>query len=254
MNDFDPRERRRILQQQVEARVGQQLCALGWASVDGLFQAFAREQRLATLPHAPAAHVRAALALLRYPPELAVALAELLPSLQPPLRYNPFGTTMLAISQLDTLASTNVEQRRRAGELLALVLLNATPSLQWARSVYAGTPFDARIRAELDRALHQYDARRAAAIITLNPPPRPWSELAWFGRLHPAVALAFMAKYLTGVLTPPFVDAGLGAYLGHLHHGDWATGWFWGLTIGIGVAVLLQQLRYRPMLRRLAAE
>jgi hypothetical protein len=60
-----------------------------------------------------------------------------------------------------------------------------------------------------------------------------------------------MAKYLAGVLTPPFVNASVGAYMGHTLRGDWEIGWFWGLAAGIAIAVVLQQLRYRPMLRRL---
>ena len=251
MNSIETRERLHTVQRQVQARAQAQRRDLGWPSIASLFEALAREQGLAALPHTPAAHARAALALLRYPPELAAALAEHLPTLQPLLRYNPFGATMLALSRLDTLTLTTAAQRERAGELLALVLLADTPSPQWARAVYAGTPFDARIRAELDRALRQRDPELARHIITLSPPPLPWAEMTWFRRLHPAVALAFMAKYLAGVLAPPVINAGLGAYLGQIQRGDWTIGWFWGLTAGIAVAVVLQQLRYRPMLRRL---
>jgi len=248
----DPNERIVAVRAEIEARAAEQLRSLGWRKIDGLFEALTHEQRVSSRDHRPTALAPMALALLRYPPELATALAARLPSLQPTMSYNPFGTTMLAMARLDTLRELNAEQRARAGEVLALMLLGYMPSVNWSRSVYANTPFDERIRAEVNRALRAHDAELASSIITPAPPTRPGAEIAWLRRLNPAVALAFVAKYLISAILVPTLDASIGAVYGQLRTGNWVTGWFWGLTAGIAVAVIVQQTVFRPRVREMA--
>lgn len=248
----EARDRTVAIRRKVESRALEQLTVLGWESLPARFTAFACEQQVNRRLRNAIQYVYVALALLDFPPELGAALASQLHTLRPLLRYNPFGLTMLAMSQLDSLRKLTAEQRQCAGEVLALVLLAYLPSTDWARLVYASTPFDERIRSELDRALRAYAPELAERIIT-PPIPRPSVELSWLRYLDPTIALTFVAEYLFSMLTPPLVNAGLGATLGKMRTGDWTRGWFWGLTAGIAIAVVLQQFLYRPRLRHIAA-
>lgn len=134
--------------------------------------------------HHPAYFVDIAVWLLCYPPELAFTIATHFTGFAPGLGWNPFGTIMVALGQIDSLYQgmfvrksifdekpeffeiVNNRQLRilRAGQLLAVAILASSENMKSAREIYHKNIFDPTVKAVLDNELARYDAKVAREI------------------------------------------------------------------------------------------
>lgn len=137
-------------------------------------------------PHHPANFVDIAFYLMTYPPEVAYGILNYLDYFTPQLGFIPVGTTMVALSKIDSLysggmltrvsfleenpelfevLSSKPERIRRAGKIIAVGILFAQETLQEARRIYKNNVFDPSVRAAVIEELHNFDPEVANAII-----------------------------------------------------------------------------------------
>jgi len=145
------------------------------------------EEGMLKKKHHPAYFVDIAMWLLCYSPELAYAIATKFTGFAPGLGWNPFGTIMIALGQIDSLYNgigmfvrtsifnekpeffeiVNDKQLRiqKAGQLLAVAILASSENIKSAREIYHKNIFDHAVKAVLDEELARYDAGAAREII-----------------------------------------------------------------------------------------
>jgi len=143
-----------------------------------------KEGRLAKKHH-PAYFVDISMWLLCYPPELAFSIATQFKGFASTLGWNPFGTIMVSLGQIDSLykgmfvrVSTfrenpeffeviNNKQLRiqRAGRLLAVAILASSQDIREARQLYHSNRFDDSVKEVLDEELVKYDAEISREIV-----------------------------------------------------------------------------------------
>ncbi len=136
--------------------------------------------------HHPAHFIDIALCLLSYPPELAFSIAVQLSNFSDQLGYNPFGTVMVALGQIDSLyrgifvrtkvfdenpelfevISSKTERIQRAGKLLAVAILASQEDIAGARHLYYSNVFDLSVKEVLDRELERHSEDVAREILT----------------------------------------------------------------------------------------
>jgi hypothetical protein len=125
----------------------------------------------------PARYVDVVLQLLAYPNELACSIVHQFTTFAGRMAYNPFGTTMVAFAQMDSLypgvmfrvemlkenpllgevAMSKEVRLQRCGEILAISLLALSQTVEDAREVYRTTPFDPSMREFVNNTLYRYD-------------------------------------------------------------------------------------------------
>lgn len=135
--------------------------------------------------HHPGYFVDIALRLLCYPPELAFAITTQFTNFAQDLGYNPFGTIMIALGQIDSLyrglfvrtsllneypelfeiLSNKPLRIQKAGQLLAVAIIASSQSIKKAREVYHSNIFDLSVKAVLDAELKKHNEEIGQAII-----------------------------------------------------------------------------------------
>lgn len=141
---------------------------------------------LLTKNHHPAHFVDTAMILLSYPPELAYVIALYLDDFKYQLGFNPHGTTMVAVTQIDSLYQggmivrwSSLKERpgleeiinnrsiriEKAGKFLATSIIIASETIDGARMIYHNNTFDPSVKAVLDAELKKYDEEVAKEII-----------------------------------------------------------------------------------------
>jgi len=135
--------------------------------------------------HHPAHFVDIAIGLLCYPPELAFSIATQFTNFASHLGWNPFGTIMVALGQIDSLyrgmfvrksvfdekpelfeVINNKPLRiQKVGQLLAVAILASSQNIKEAREIYHSNIFDPSVKAVLDEELKKYDEEIAREII-----------------------------------------------------------------------------------------
>jgi len=132
----------------------------------------------------PAHYTDVILQLLAHPNELACSIVHQFTNFTRRMPYNPFGTTMIAFAQMDSLypggmfrfkmlkenpllgevAVSKETRLQRCGEILAIALLALSQTVGDAREIYRTTPFDSSIRSVVDKTLRDYDVEIAEYI------------------------------------------------------------------------------------------
>ena len=135
--------------------------------------------------HHPANFVDIAFWLMCYPPELAFSIATQFTNFASHLGWNPFGTIMVSLSQIDSLyrgmftrASLFREKPelfeiinnkplrlQKAGRLLAVSILASSQTIKQAKTIYRNQVFDPSVKAILDEELKGYGEEMAREII-----------------------------------------------------------------------------------------
>lgn len=134
----------------------------------------------------PADFVDIVLRLLCYPPELAYTIAIHFADSKSRLGWNPFGTIMTALGQIDSLYKGVLVDRsvfdekpelfevinnkpvriKKAAQLLAVAILASSQNIEESRKLYRSIIFDPSMKAALDEELKQHD--REIAQDTVN--------------------------------------------------------------------------------------
>ena len=135
--------------------------------------------------HHPANFVDIGLQLLTYPRELAFTIAVQFSNYESQLGFNPFGTIMLALSQIDSfyqgmlvrtqllkknpelfeLINSKPARIQKAGEFVATAMLASSETVKGARAIYHNNVIDPSVKEVTDRELAEYDAEIAREII-----------------------------------------------------------------------------------------
>lgn len=137
--------------------------------------------------HHPVEFLDIAMGLLCYPPELAYTIAIQFTDFKSRLGWNPFGTIMVALGQIDSLYRGGMLVRKsvldenpelfevinsktlrikKAGKLLAVAILASSQNIKEAKKIYHANIFDPSVKAVLNEELKKHDKEIAQSIIS----------------------------------------------------------------------------------------
>jgi hypothetical protein len=126
-----------------------------------------------------------ALWLLCYPAELAYTIAIELTNFRPYLEWNPFGTIMDALGQIDSLyrgmyidtsmldekpeffevVNSKSVRIKKAAQLLAVAILTSSQNVAESRKLYDSIIYDSSLKAALDEELKRRDEEIAQKLL-----------------------------------------------------------------------------------------
>ncbi|MEM4266967.1 MAG: hypothetical protein QW404_02845 [Candidatus Nanoarchaeia archaeon] len=136
--------------------------------------------------HHPGYFVDIALGLLCYPPEVGFIITTQFTDYESRLGFNPFGTIMVALGQIDSLYRGVLVRKsvfdekpqlfevinnkgvriKKAAELLAAGIVISSENIKRAREIYHNNKFDPSVKVALDEQLNKYGQDLAKQIIS----------------------------------------------------------------------------------------